>query len=431
MARSRITALALVLTLAACGAPTVKDTMAPDAPANTPPPSAQSMGASPSVGAAMNDMRQSSDTVFDAPPAIPFEESVDRAGQHLLEAAQASLGTSARPLVIDPLIDANTGAQTRSTVKMGVELEGLIKKKTPWRVQPLTRSVLAQKPLLLIGTLTPVNVARATDAKPDAFRVWLTLIDLKTNKVVAKQIDRATPESVDAEPLKFFQDSPTWHKDTTVQGYINSCQRDTKVGDLANEDYLKNLPAAAVLNEAMMAYNAGQTTTAHDLYREARGLSDINDLRVLNGLYLTSWQLGKKAEARDAFKGLVASGLEERRLPVKLTFKPATTSLEDKRDLAEQYPIWLEALAEQAYKRDACLKVVGHTSRTGSASANERLSLKRAEFIVKALEARQRGLTTRLTASGAGSREALVGLGTDDSRDALDRRVEFKVVDCV
>jgi hypothetical protein len=29
-----------------------------------------------------------------------------------------------------------------------------------------------------------------------------------------------------------------------------------------------------------------------------------------------------------------------------------------------------------------------------------------------------------------GSRENLIGLATDDLRDALDRRVEFKVIDC-
>jgi hypothetical protein len=37
----------------------------------------------------------------------------------------------------------------------------------------------------------------------------------------------------------------------------------------------------------------------------------------------------------------------------------------------------------------------------------------------------------RLKSDGVGSREALVGLGTDDIRDALDRRVEFRVVNCV
>jgi outer membrane protein OmpA-like peptidoglycan-associated protein len=51
--------------------------------------------------------------------------------------------------------------------------------------------------------------------------------------------------------------------------------------------------------------------------------------------------------------------------------------------------------------------------------------------VQRLLERDSRALGTRLRAVGVGSREALVGLGTDDARDALDRRVEFRVVDCV
>ena len=75
------------------------------------------------------------------------------------------------------------------------------------------------------------------------------------------------------------------------------------------------------------------------------------------------------------------------------------------------------------------MRVVGHTSRTGSAAANERLSRQRAEAVQKMLERDNRALSAKLSA--AGSKEALVGLGTDDMRDAIDRRVEFRVVDCV
>jgi hypothetical protein len=37
-------------------------------------------------------------------------------------------------------------------------------------------------------------------------------------------------------------------------------------------------------------------------------------------------------------------------------------------------------------------------------------------------------LTPRTIANGVGSRENLVGTGKDDDSDALDRRVEFKVI---
>ena len=39
-------------------------------------------------------------------------------------------------------------------------------------------------------------------------------------------------------------------------------------------------------------------------------------------------------------------------------------------------------------------------------------------------------LKTKTRAFGKGSQETLIGIGSDDARDALDRRVEFKVVDC-
>ena len=371
-------------------------------------------------------------TEFVAPPPIKFEDAVTRAGRQLFRDAQAHLGNEPRLLVVDPLIDANTGGQTVSTAKMGDDLEALAKKDfRSYAVTPLTRNTLATKPLLLIGTLTPVNVERSIDKQPDAFRVWLTLIDLRTGKVVAKALDRATVESVNSEPLPFYRDSPTWHKDATIMGYINSCQVNTKIGDLADPNYLSRLPAAAVINEAILAYDDGKVPAANGLYKEAQPIADPGDLRVLNGLYITNWQLGKKEEARDAFGKLVTSGLELKRLPMKLLFQPGKTSFVAMGDLPAQYQIWIASIAQQAGKADSCVRVVGHTSRTGNARANETLSRQRAEVVQRMLERDNRALASRLSSSGAGSKEALVGLGTDDQRDALDRRVEFRVVDCV
>lgn len=369
---------------------------------------------------------------FVAPEPVPFEEAIARSGAELFAQARERLGAEARTLVIDPLIDANTGAQTVSTARMGDQIEAIAKaKQAGWKLKALTRESLAEKPLLMIGTLTPVNVERAVDTVPDAFRVWLTLIDLRDGRVIAKQLDRATVGTVNPEPLKFYADSPTWHKDKTVLGYINSCQINTKIGDPADPEYLKYLPAAAVVNEAIMAYGAGKTQQAHQLYLDAQRVSEPGDLRVLNGLYLTSWQLGKRDLAKASFAKLVDSGIEQKRLPVKLLFRPGTTSFNAVGDLGQQYPMWIATVAEEAGKSNTCIRIVGHTSRTGSASANERLSRQRAEAVQRLLEQSNRALSSRLSAAGVGSREALVGLGTDDQRDALDRRVEFRVVDCV
>jgi outer membrane protein OmpA-like peptidoglycan-associated protein len=73
---------------------------------------------------------------------------------------------------------------------------------------------------------------------------------------------------------------------------------------------------------------------------------------------------------------------------------------------------------------------VGHTSPTGLAALNERLSLRRAEYIRDQLGRRDKALSQRMIARGAGSSETIVGTGRDDASDALDRRVELLVVAC-
>ena len=96
-----------------------------------------------------------------------------------------------------------------------------------------------------------------------------------------------------------------------------------------------------------------------------------------------------------------------------------------------QYAVWVRELAQQIGSRtDTCVLVVGHTSRSGETAANEALSLRRAEAVKTSLEKQNRKLAHRLASDGAGARENLIGLGTDDLRDALDRRVEFRAVDC-
>jgi len=424
-----LTTFAVAMALVACATPPAASPGAAVAPT---PAAAPAPKPAPRLEAVPAPAPAVSRAEFVAPPPIKFEDAVSRAARQLFRDAQAQLGNEGRLLVVDPLIDANTGGQTVSTQKMGEELEAVAKADfRSFAVTPLTRNTLSTKPLLLIGTLTPVNVERSIDTRPDAFRVWLTLIDLRTGRVLAKALDRATVDSVNPEPLAFYRDSPTWTKDKTILGYINSCQVNTRIGDPADPDYLAHLPAAAVLNEAILAYDEGNIPSALKLYKEAEPIADKGDLRVLNGLYITNWQLGQKDAARDAFGRLVASGLELKRLPVKLLFQPGRTTFNTIGDLPQQYQIWLAMLAQQAGRVDSCVRIVGHTSRTGSAAANERLSRQRAEAVQKMLERDNRSLASRLTAAGAGSKEALVGLGTDDQRDALDRRVEFRVVDCV
>ena len=100
--------------------------------------------------------------------------------------------------------------------------------------------------------------------------------------------------------------------------------------------------------------------------------------------------------------------------------------------MTDPYPVWLKAIASRASSGSSCLEVTGHTSATGPEPLNERLSLLRAEYVKAQLEASAQALALakRTIAAGMGSRQTMVGSGRDNASDALDRRVEFKVIGC-
>ena len=72
----------------------------------------------------------------------------------------------------------------------------------------------------------------------------------------------------------------------------------------------------------------------------------------------------------------------------------------------------------------------GPAGLTGSAAFDDKLSRQRAGVVKDRLEGETPALRGRPTAHGKGSAEPPVGTGTPDVRDAPDRRVAFRIVDC-
>ena len=61
---------------------------------------------------------------------------------------------------------------------------------------------------------------------------------------------------------------------------------------------------------------------------------------------------------------------------------------------------------------------------------NDRLSLQRAQTVKQMMVSEVATVANQLQTSGVGYRQNIVGTGADDATDAVDRRVEFKVVEC-
>jgi outer membrane protein OmpA-like peptidoglycan-associated protein len=368
------------------------------------------------------------------PPILLYDDAVLSAANALLKNAQVPThGTAPQPrytVVIDPLVDGMTGAQSSTTRAMGLQLAALIRSHYPqYDLQPFSAAAVARNPLVLIGTFTGVNAARQTSGPREAFRICFALADLKSGKLVSKGLAFSRPDGVDSTPLASFRDAPAWTDDPATLGYIRTCQG-TKAGDPINALYAERISAAATVAEAIDAYDAGRYQESLDLYTSAQRSSAGDQFRVYNGLYLAHWKLGHRDRAEDAFGKIVDFGLQQKRLAVKFLFRPGATAFSTDGSQTSAYPLWLKTIAARAASSPACLEITGHTSATGPEPLNERLSQLRAEYVKTRLEASAPALARRSIANGLGSQKMLVGNGRDDASDALDRRVEFKIIGC-
>ena len=159
-----------------------------------------------------------------------------------------------------------------------------------------------------------------------------------------------------------------------------------KVGDPIKPEYFDGLLAAALVSEAIDAYNDGRYAEALDLYSTARKTPAGDQLRVYNGIYLSQVKLGHPEQAAEAFSDLVQYGLHKKQLAVKFLFQPGSVRFVSDAKLSGNYGMWVHQIAAQAAANRICLQIVGHTSPSGPAALNDSLSLLRAEYIQTRLE---------------------------------------------
>ena len=291
-------AAALLPMLAAC------TSMPTFAPAPAPPPAAVAapapLAASPAPPIAASAVLPAAAPAAPPPPTLPYDEAVTSAATALLKNAKLP-GPPRYPVVIDPLVDGMTGAQSSATRSMGQRLAVMIRDQYPqFDLQPFTAANVARSPLVLIGTFTGVNAARQSAGVREAFRICFALADLKTGKLVSKGLAFSKPEGVDSTPLASFHDAPAWTEDPATLGYIRTCQG-TRAGDPINALYTERIVAAAQVAEAMDAYDAGRYQESLDLYNSAQRTAAGDQFRVYNGIYLAQWKLGRRDRAEAAF----------------------------------------------------------------------------------------------------------------------------------
>ena len=329
-----------------------------------------------------------------------------------------------RSIVLDPMLDMITGQQTETTLLFERRVTQRMAAKFPqFEFLPFQAASLTKAQYLLTGTMTRVT----TETRPTV-RLSLALTDIRSGLVVAQASALAREENLDATPSRYYKDSPVLIKDKVIEGYARTTS--TPPGQRADPYYMERIGVGTVITEATTLYNAERYQDALGQYQTALATPQGQQLRAESGLYLTNMKLGHVAEAEQSFGRIVALGIAYNELGVKFLFNPGSVEFWADPKISGAYQMWLRQIARGTVAAGSCMTIVGHTSRSGPAAVNDALSLKRAATIRQRLAAEQPVLVTRIKAEGMGFRQNIVGSGTDNGFDVLDRRVEFKIVPC-
>jgi outer membrane protein OmpA-like peptidoglycan-associated protein len=330
-----------------------------------------------------------------------------------------------RSIVLDPMLDMITGQQTETTKLLERRVTQRMGLKFPqFEFLPFQAANLTRAQFLMTGTVSRVP----SDGPRHEVRISLALIDMKSTLVVAQASALSLEENLDSTPSPYYKDSPVLIKDKIVEGYAKTTT--AAPGQKADPYYMERIAASSVISEATTLYNAERYQDALGQYQTALATPQGQQLRAESGVYLSNMKLGHASEAEEAFGRIVALGIAYNELGVKFLFNPGSTEFWSDPKISGAYGMWLRQIARQMVATGSCMKVVGHTSKTGPAAINEAISLKRATYIRQRLAVEQPVLATRTQVEGMGFRQNIVGSGTDNAFDVLDRRVEFKILPC-
>lgn len=348
----------------------------------------------------------------------------DLGKQYAVELLAKRTGLVKTPaIVFDPLVYLQDGQQPVVNRRIGKLLAQAM--QPDFTLLPLTPGNLKQAGLCLSGTISPLKDGGGK--KGPVFLLKVVVIDKASGEV--KAVVRMGVTGLPLEPYALYQDSPTFLKGASLDLTMGAV--DTPLGRKAPTGYLALLPAQAELQVGLQAYQEKKYRQALQSFQEAARLNQPPILAALSGEFLCLRKLGEERKANQAFHKLLANSIEQRqRVDFRLLFKVDSPYFLENATLVARYAWWLRHLARYVQESGACLEIIGHCSHTGNEKYNDRLSLQRAKLVQGIMAVTYPEVKQKTRVTGMGWRENIVGTGADNVTDAIDRRVEFKVIVC-
>lgn len=361
---------------------------------------------------------------------LSFESAVRIAAGKIFKDGQLKQGPLVyvrKPLfVIDQIVNSDTGEAT-VTCRKAAEL-AIAESRENFPniiVEQMNSDNVTRATYIIVGVLSQELNTIANTKIPHLF---FSLLDAKSGQIVSSVDIWIANRGLSFEPTPVYKDSPMYIRDNRVAALIATAK--AQAGALADTEYFDTLETSALLDEAGSFYDKGNFSKSLALFARAVERTDGKVMRTFAGLYQNFIKMGKVEEAKVAFFQLLYLGIADKNLSIKFLFKVDSTEFYGSPEDLIEYAIWVEEIAEVLKENGSCVEVIGHASKSGSFEYNNQLSLRRASAVQKSLSREYPAIRKMTKSSGRGFTENIIGTGTNDFRDAIDRRVEFKIIDC-
>ena len=349
-----------------------------------------------------------------------FEEGIS----YLAQDINSQFTGSNQKLLLDSFLDANSG----QALTINKAVEKLLTVNLSKRFDVIQMDAALENnhiDYVLSGILQYDDSPRTADQK--GYHFFVAVYEM--NSGVIRASSDAVIEIPEYKPTSTYEDSPVFLRDGKLDELTASVKRNP--GEQVSQNYLSYLGIKKFLVAAEQSYEKEDNEKALKYYTEAEKRSDGKNMTIYSGLYNTARLLKQSDEAEQYFSQLINTSInEKKRIEIKILFKVNSAYFIDVGDMPKHYSMWLRQIATLFQKRGECVKIVGHSSRTGKEEYNKTLSKKRAQLVQQALVAKYPEIKKKTEIIGMGYAENIVGSGTDDARDAIDRRVEFRLMEC-
>jgi outer membrane protein OmpA-like peptidoglycan-associated protein len=328
-----------------------------------------------------------------------------------------------RKIVIDPFFDADSGYP----VKINPRINSILSLEIARRFV-VTGGMVPENLEISEFVLTGmVSLGEAAQGGGRAYKVYAAVFDKPSGIVQASAV--VYIDSFDTTPMQIYQDSPVFLKGQNFDAHVSSVKKKQK--EAVVKGYQDKLPASSLRVKADLLYEQKEYLDSLDYYRKAAGNEKtLQDLEILNGIFTNMVRQGRFKDAEPVYGQLLRVSINETKgVASKITFGPNSKS--PVAGMAGVYGIYVRQIAKLVGSLPNCrVKIIGHSSRTGSEAYNGKLSLQRALSIQKQICTFAPSASGRCEAVGRGFQDNIIGSGADDSSDEIDRRVEFKFTTC-